>query len=116
MDVASFKMLGYPHLGDKNFGLRPFCSSKWGLVQMGLVQLGVVQMSTFTFTFSKTSKVLIDFQYFNNKFLFQFKLRFPILYKPFFSFWYRINYVIKKTVGVVGRGLGWNEVGMDPNW
>ena len=32
-----------------------------------------------------------------------------------FSFWYRINYVIKKTEGVVGRGLGWHELGMDPN-
>ena len=66
-------------------------------------------------TFSKASKVIIDFQYFTNNILSRFKWRFPILHKPFFSFWYRINYVIKKTEGVVGRGLGWHELGMDPN-
>ena len=76
-----------------------------GLVQLGVVQMRVVQMCTFTFL--NASKVIIDFQFFNNNVLSP---------QTLLSFWYRINYVIKKTKGVVGRGLGWHELGMDPNW
>ena len=31
------------------------------------------------------------------------------------SFWYRIVDISEKSVGVVGRGLGWYGVGMEPN-
>ena len=71
------------------FWTTPILLIKVGLVQMVLVQLwlvqmGVVQMWTLTFTFWKASKVLIEFQYFNNNFLSQFN--FPKLLKPFFLF------------------------------
>ena len=33
-----------------------------------------------------------------------------------FPFWYRTIYMSNKSWGVDGRGLGWYEVGMDPNW
>ena len=31
------------------------------------------------------------------------------------SFWYRIVDISEKSVGVVGRGLGWHGFGMEPN-
>ena len=32
-----------------------------------------------------------------------------------FSFWYRTIDMSNKSLGVDGRGLGWHELGMDPN-
>ena len=111
----------HPHLADKNFGQLPFRWSKWGLVQMGLVQLGVVQMRvvqmcTFTFTFLKASKVIIDFQYFTNNILSQFWWRFPILHKPFFLFGTESTMWLRKLKGWLvgvwdGTNLGWIPTG-----
>ena len=127
MGVASSKMLVHPHLADKIFGLLPFRWSKWGLVQMGLVQLGlvqlgVIQMCTFTFTFLKASKVIIDFQYFTNNILSQFWWRFPILHKPFFLFGTESTMWLRKLKGWLvgvwdGMNLGWIPTGgLYPNF
>ena len=32
-----------------------------------------------------------------------------------FSFWYRTIDMSNKSLGVDGQGLGWHELGMDPN-
>ena len=83
-----------------------------GLVQLGVVQMRVVQMFTFTFTFLKALtfnfSIITSFPNFTD--VFRYSLN---------SFFFLVQnqlYVIKKTEGVVGRGLGRHELGMDPNW
>ena len=92
------------------------CTFGLPAVQMGLVQLGVIQMCTFTFTFLKASKVIIDFQYFTNNILSQFWWRFPILHKPFFLFGTESTMWLRKLKGWLvgvwdGTNLGWIPTG-----
>ena len=77
---------------------------------------GVIQMCTFTFTFLKASKVIIDFQYFTNNILSQFWWRFPILHKPFFLFGTESTMWLRKLKGWLvgvwdGTNLGWIPTG-----
>ena len=67
------------------------------------------QMCTFTFTFLKACKVIIDFQYFTNNILSQFQWRFPILHKPFFLFGTESTMWLRKLRGwLVGFWDGTN--------